>query len=169
MLVRRGGLALLFLMPVCLVCIMALVQDAPFRDFSEQQVHVLFRDLDGGSVGSGIKVGLEKAGPFVLTDVTADGTVNDSVFHDLVRSGDYQVGIVVPMGASEVMRVGSQSVVTKFFDPANEDDSHAAPNQDSAFVKVLVDPVVKGQFVNWSRASWGAFSQALVPIGFWPI
>ena len=129
MLVRdRGGLALLFLMPVCLVCIMALVQDAPFRDFSEQQVHVLFRDLDGGSVGGSIKDGLEKAGPFVLTDVSADGTMNDSVFQNLVRSGDYQVGIVVPMGASEVMRIGSQSVVTKFFDPANEGDTHAAPH-----------------------------------------
>jgi ABC-2 type transport system permease protein len=147
MLVRdRGGLALLFLMPVCLVCIMALVQDAPFRDFSEQQVHVLFRDLDGGSVGGSIKDGLEKAGPFVLTDVSADGTMNDSVFQNLVRSGDYQVGIVVPMGASEVMRIGSQSVVAKFFDPANEGDTHAAPHQDSAFVKVLVDPVVKKAF-----------------------
>ena len=43
----RGGLALLYLMPVALVMIMAVVQDAPFRDFSEKQVHVVFKDLDG--------------------------------------------------------------------------------------------------------------------------
>jgi len=147
MLVRdRGGLALLFLMPAILVCIMALVQDAPFRDFSEQQVHVLFRDLDGGYVGGSIKNGLEKAGPFVLTDVSADRTMNDSVFQDLVRSGDYQVGIVVPTGASEVVSIGSQNVVAKFFDPTSEDDTRTSSAQDSAFVLVLVDPVVKKAF-----------------------
>lgn len=147
MLVRdRGGLALLFLMPVFLVCIMALVQDAPFRDFSEQQVHVLFRDLDGGTVGGSIKDGLEKAGPFVLRDVTADGTMNDSVFQNLVRSGDYQVGIVVPKGASEVMQQGSENIVAKFFDAPNEDNIRTASAQDSASVLVLVDPVVKKAF-----------------------
>ena len=64
----RGGLALIYLMPVCLVCIMAVVQDAPFRDFSEKQVHVLFRDHDGGAVGRGIRQGLEGAGPFAITE-----------------------------------------------------------------------------------------------------
>ncbi len=147
MLVRdRGGLALLYLMPVCLVCIMAVVQDAPFRDFSEQQVHVLFRDLDGGNVGRGIKTGLEQAGPFLVTDVTADATMDKGRFQDLVRSGDYQVGIVVPTGASEVLRSGSQVAVSQFFGLFNNDSAGTSVQSDSAFVQVLIDPVVKKAF-----------------------
>mgnify|MGYP003482263090 CR=1 FL=1 len=55
----RGGLALLYLMPVCLVSIMAVVQDAPFKDFSDKQVLVLYRDLDGGVVGKQLLEGLK--------------------------------------------------------------------------------------------------------------
>ncbi|HRD52139.1 MAG TPA: ABC transporter permease [Flavobacteriales bacterium] len=142
----RGGLALLYLMPVCLVCIMAVVQDAPFRDFSEKQVHLLFRDLDGGAVGKGIKEGLEQAGPFQLTDATGDTAITENAFLDLIRKGDYQVGITVPVNASTVMSSGSAAAVSKLFGEISGDDGARASSPDSAFVVVLIDPAVKQAF-----------------------
>lgn len=142
----RGGLALLYLMPVCLVCIMAVVQDAPFRDFSEKQVHLLFRDLDGGAVGKGIKEGLEKAGPFQLTDATDDAAITESAFLDLIRTGEYQVGITVPANASAVMSSASAAAVAKLFGELSGDTASAAPMPDSSFVEVRIDPAVKQAF-----------------------
>ena len=142
----RGGLALLYLMPVCLVCIMAVVQDAPFRDFSENQVHLLFRDLDGGAVGKGIKEGLEKAGPFQLTDATDDAAITESAFLDLIRTGEYQVGITVPANASAVMSSASAAAVAKLFGELSGDTASAAPMPDSSFVEVRIDPAVKQAF-----------------------
>ncbi len=142
----RGGLALLYLMPVCLVSIMAVVQDAPFRDFSEKQVRVLFRDLDKGAVGEGVRDGLEQAGPFLLTDVTSDPLMNDSVFQERVRTGKFQVGIVVPKGASEVLASGSTAAVKRLFGAISSEGSSASVPSDSAFVEVLIDPVVKQAF-----------------------
>jgi len=142
----RGGLALLYLMPVCLVCIMAVVQDAPFRDFSEKQVHLLFRDLDGGAVGQGIKAGLEQAGPFQLTDATGDAAITENDFLDLIRTGEYQVGITVPANATTVMSRSSAAVVSKLFGELAGDDATSASTPDSAFVVVLIDPAVKQAF-----------------------
>ena len=53
----RAGLAVLFAMPLGLVIIMAIVQDAPFRDYSEQSIPVLFLDNDKGEVAK--TVGLD--------------------------------------------------------------------------------------------------------------
>lgn len=141
----RGGLALLYLMPVCLVSIMAVVQDAPFRDFSDKQVLVLFRDRDGGTVGRELLEGLNIAGPFMVNDVTADPTFTDEVFQEQIRTGDHQVGITVPKGVSAVMAKASHDVVTGFFGQI-AGDSVGTIVPDSAYVEVLIDPVVKQAF-----------------------
>ena len=45
-----GGMALIFIMPLALVIVMALVQDAPFRDYQEVKLEVLFIDEDQDSL-----------------------------------------------------------------------------------------------------------------------
>lgn len=142
----RGGLALIYLMPVCLVCIMAVVQDAPFRDFSEKQVHVLFRDHDGGAVGRGIRQGLEGAGPFAITDVTGDAAMTEGEFLERIRTGEYQVGITVPAKATMVLNSGSSAAVERLFSGLSGDGALAREAPDSAFVEVLIDPAVKQAF-----------------------
>ena len=39
-----GGMALIFIMPLALVIVMALVQDAPFRDYQELKLDVMLVD-----------------------------------------------------------------------------------------------------------------------------
>ncbi|MBP6312826.1 MAG: ABC transporter permease [Flavobacteriales bacterium] len=141
----RGGLALLYLMPLCLVSIMAVVQDAPFKDFSDKQVLVLFRDLDGGVVGKKMLDGLNDAGPFMVKDVTTDPAYTDSIFQERIRTGDHQVGITVPKGVSEVLEQGSEKAVASFFGEITG-DSIVTTVPDSAFIEVLIDPVVKQAF-----------------------
>ncbi|HQV52107.1 MAG: ABC transporter permease [Flavobacteriales bacterium] len=141
----RGGLALLYLMPVCLVSIMAVVQDAPFKDFSDKQVLVLYRDLDGGVVGKQLLEGLNDAGPFMVTDITGDAGTTDAIFQERVRTGEFQVGITVPSGVSEVLVKSSDAVVKGLFGQI-AGDSITAAEPDSAFVEVLIDPVVKKAF-----------------------
>ena len=47
-----GGMALIFIMPLALVIVMALVQDAPFRDYQEIKLEVLFIDEDQDSLSA---------------------------------------------------------------------------------------------------------------------
>lgn len=139
----RAGLALLFLMPVCLVVIMAVVQDAPFRDFSDRQLNVLYDDKDGGTVGERVRAGLERTGSFTITDGKG---MAEGAFRDAVRQGRYQVGIVVPAGASLVLDARAEGTITSVFGPLTGDRQGTAAAPDSAVVRVIMDPEVKHAF-----------------------
>ena len=142
----RAGLAVLYLMPVSLVVIMAVVQDAPFRSFQEQRVTVLFRNLDNGDVGHKMREGLEKSGAFQLH--VADSQLTDAQFRNLIRKGDYQVGIVVPKGISEVIAHRNFSLVdgllVNLTSPGSE--NAAVQSSDTATVQLIIDPTVKLSF-----------------------
>ena len=141
----RGGLALLYLMPVVLVAIMAIVQDAPFRDFNDKQVLVVFKDLDGNGVGARVREGLMNAGPFSVLDVSADSAMTDDALRDAVRRGEHQVAVIVPRRASEVLKAASAATVAKVFSPADT-SATASTAIDSAVVRVIIDPTVKQAF-----------------------
>ncbi|MBK7555470.1 MAG: ABC transporter permease [Flavobacteriales bacterium] len=141
----RGGLALLYLMPVALVMIMAVVQDAPFRDFSEKQVHVVFKDLDGKGVGARVRDGLMNAGPFSVQDASSDVTMDAAALRDAVRRGEYQVAVIVPDEASEVLEAASAATIAKVFSPADSAKPSTA-SVDTSVVQVIIDPTVKQAF-----------------------
>lgn len=141
----RGGLALLYLMPVALVMIMAVVQDAPFRDFSEKQVHVVFKDLDGKGVGARVRDGLMNAGPFSVHDASGDATMDAAALRDAVRRGEYQVAVIVPDEASEVLEAASAATIAMVFSPADS-TKPAKASVDTSVVQVIIDPTVKQAF-----------------------
>ena len=51
-LLRRdiGGLMMLLIMPGILIMVMAMVQDAPFKDYQQLKFELLFVDQDGGKL-----------------------------------------------------------------------------------------------------------------------
>ncbi len=138
----RTGLLLVFAMPLLLVTVMAVVQDAPFRDFSDRQLRVLYKDLDDGPVGAAIRQGLEATGSFTLTD---GRDLTDAELRDQVRSGRHQVGVLVPANASEVVAAGSAHAMALLFNPLTG-DSTATTAPDSSRVWMVVDPTVKHMF-----------------------
>jgi ABC-2 type transport system permease protein len=56
-----GGLAMIFLMPLILVTVMALVQDAPFRDYQDLKFQVLYVNNDKDSLGEVFEHSLREA------------------------------------------------------------------------------------------------------------
>ncbi len=84
----RAGLAVLFVMPLGLVTIMAVVQDAPFRDYTEQEIPVLFLDHDGGEVAKLVRQGLKDSGVFFPSDSLNGVSVTEESLRESVRKGD---------------------------------------------------------------------------------
>lgn len=142
----RAGLAVLYLMPLCLVVIMAVVQDAPFRSFQEHKVSVLFRDHDSGTVGEQIRDGLLASGAFDVS--VADSSLTEDLFRDQIRKGDFQVGIIVPEGVSTAIATRSFGMVDGMLAGiATPTDSTTVPSTtDSATVHLIIDPTVKLSF-----------------------
>ncbi|QQR86348.1 MAG: ABC transporter permease [Flavobacteriales bacterium] len=137
----RGGLALLYLMPMALVTIMAVVQDAPFRDFRDKQMSVLFVDNDGQGVGARVREGLRAAGPFTVHDAP-EGMAGEAV-REVIRKGEHQVAVIVPARATATLNAGSATTIATVFSPG---DSTGIVRPDTSVVLVILDPTVKQAF-----------------------
>lgn len=136
-----GGLALIFIMPLALVIVMALVQDAPFRDYQEIKLEVLFVDHDQDSLSARI-VKAFKATPNVQLVVNRD-TVEAK---ELVQAGKFKAAIVLPPNASADLRKKTRQLVSNVF--ANfglleESDSTELPAID---IQIFYDPAIKSNY-----------------------
>ena len=137
-----GGMALIFIMPLALVVVMALVQDAPFRDYQEIKLDVLMVDQDGDSLSAKVKEAF-KDSPNVNLVMEID-TVNAK---RLVRSGKYKAAIIIPPKSSETLRRKTRQLITTVFSnfglPADRSDSAALPVIE---LKIIFDPAIKANY-----------------------
>jgi len=95
----RGGLAILFLMPMAMITIMALIQDAPFRDYQELKIPLLLVNNDTGTLGKTIEDGLKTSKIFEISKQSR----TEAAAKKLVKGGDYEIGIIIPANATELL------------------------------------------------------------------
>ena len=143
-----GGMALIFIMPLALVIVMALVQDAPFRDYQEIKLEVLFIDEDQDSLSAKIMEAFQ-ASPNVVLIQKQDTTEAKR----LVQAGKFKAAIVLPKSASADLRRKTKQLITTVFSnfgfPA-EIDSTQLP---AINIKMFFDPAIKS---NYKQALSGA-------------
>jgi len=105
----RSGLAVMFLMPLALVTIMALIQDAPFRDYQELKIPLLLINKDDGDLGKKIEEGLITSKIFSVTRFTE----SEEQARKQVANGDFEIGIIIPEGASKKLDARVDQFVEK--------------------------------------------------------
>jgi ABC-2 type transport system permease protein len=141
-------MALIFIMPLALVMVMALVQDAPFRDYQEVKLEVLFVDQDRDSLSAKVMKAFE-ASPNVTLILKSDTAESKK----LVQAGKFKAAIVLPRNASADLRRKTKQLISQVFSnfglPA-EVDSTKLPVID---IKIFFDPAIKA---NYKQALSGA-------------
>jgi ABC-2 type transport system permease protein len=136
-----GGMALIFIMPLALVIVMALVQDGPFRDYQEIRLEVLFVDQDKDSLSAKVMKAF-KASPNVRLVVNNDTTEAKK----LVQAGKFKAAIVLPRNASADLRRRTQQLISNVFANfgfAAEADSTQYPAID---IRIFFDPAIKSNY-----------------------
>lgn len=93
----RGGLAILFLMPMAMIIIMALIQDAPFRDYQELKIPLLLVNKDTGNLGKTIEQGLAESKIASITRMQ----LRDEEVKRKMKAAEFEIGIIIPPTASE--------------------------------------------------------------------
>src|SRR3954469_17704851 len=83
----RGGLAILFLMPMAMITIMAIIQDAPFRDYQELKIPLLLSNKDTSTLGRTIEEGLRTSKIFEITKTDK----NDTYLKQSIKGGDFEI------------------------------------------------------------------------------
>lgn len=137
-----GGLALIFIMPLALVIVMALVQDAPFRDYQEIKLDVLFVDQDSDSLSAKVKQAFDTSPNVNLVVKTDTAEVKQ-----LVRSGAYKAAIVIPAHSSETLREKTRQLIIEVFSNFGLTEAPAdSVDLADIGIKVLFDPAIKSNY-----------------------
>lgn len=144
----RAGLALLFAMPLVLITVMALIQDAPFKDYQEIKFDILTVDNDQGRLGRYIREGLGASGQFNVIDSLNQRPLTETQARQLVAEGDYKISITVPKGATGEIVSNANKIVNDISKrmgvPAQLPVKAIAA--DSLAVQLYFDPAAKKAF-----------------------
>lgn len=111
----KAGMLLLFIMPVALVFIMSIVMDAAINMVNDNQIPVLLVDNDRDTLSRKIRDGISSSGNFEVVESIDGDSVKAEQARDLVAAGKYQVGIILPEGASDTLRSNANAAVKKSF------------------------------------------------------
>ena len=143
-----GGMALIFLMPLALVFVMALIQDTTFREFQETKLDVLFVDEDHGPLADTIRRAFQASGSIRIAAPQENRAVTESQAQVLVRNGSYKVAILVPAHASRHLHKQSQRAMTKILAHYGLANGPGIRNKEAAAItiRVLFDPAIKANY-----------------------
>jgi ABC-2 type transport system permease protein len=147
-LLRRdvAGFILLFIMPAILIVVMALVQDAPFKDYQEIRFDLLLADNDHGKLAKEITEGLKQSKNFNVIDSIDGKPLTDEKLKELLQEGKYRVGIVIPRGATAEVVNAANIVANKIAEKIGIGKLPAREMRGNVFVHMYFDPVSKPTF-----------------------
>jgi ABC-2 type transport system permease protein len=135
----RGGLAMLFLMPMTLVLIMTSLQNNTFNAINESGIELILLNSDTDTLGTAIENEILHAGFFNVHKKIKGNVPTEQMIKDEVAQGNYQIGVVIPSNATQRIRESVKSSVEHIF----AGDSSAGHAADSIFIKLYVDPATK--------------------------
>jgi ABC-2 type transport system permease protein len=151
----RGGLAMLFIMPMALVLIMTSLQDNTFKALNESGINLIILNNDTDSLGSDIEKEIIRSN-FFKVHYDIDGRKPTEIaVKEAVASGKYQIGIVIPALATQRIRDRVQHNVMRIF---SGDTSKIQQSADSVNIMLYVDPVTKNSLRSTLQGSIREYS-----------
>ncbi|NJM25565.1 MAG: ABC transporter permease [Bacteroidia bacterium] len=151
-----GGMALIFLMPLALVLVMALVQDAPFRDYQEIKIDVLFVDYDRDSLSSKVRQAFAEAQNVKLVEESDSLTARE-----LIRSGDYKAAVILPHNATTILKGKTRQMIGAVFKNLGLNTTVDSAQLPVIDIEVLFDPAIKA---NYKQAISGSIEKIIANV-----
>ncbi len=144
----RAGMLVLFVMPMALVLVVSLVQNNVMEATGQSALKVLLVDADQGFIGAQIRQRLADTSGLRLLDRVGSQVLDEESARQLVASGDYQFGVLIPAGMSERLRAAVIQQSEQTLSPAGQQTE-----QPLLEIELFFDPTVQGVFRTAVRAS----------------
>ena len=140
----KSGMALLFIMPMFLIILMALIQDAPFKDFQDVKFDISIVDDDHLQLSESLVKALTKSNKF-----------NVSIKKDLtqareeVNTGKTKVLVHIPKGANLQMEKHASVLVSKLLKQLGlASDTNTSISLQKLNISIYFDPTANKTFKN---------------------
>jgi ABC-2 type transport system permease protein len=151
----KGGLAMLFLMPMALVLIMTSLQDNTFKAINESGINLIMLNNDPDSLGSAIEEEIVRSHFFNVHHEINRQKPTEQAVKEAVASGNFQIGIVIPANATRRIRNRVRHNVANIF---SGDTTKTQPATDSVIIMLYVDPATKNSLRSTLQGSIREYS-----------
>jgi len=142
-----GGLTLIFLMPLALVMVMALIQDNTFRGWQETKIEVLLVDEDGGSLGVQLERTFRASANIQAIRMLDKKPLTVEAARRLVQSGKYMAAVMIPKKASAVLEKKNQRAVNRLLAHYGFSEKQpAAKVLPPIELQIVFDPAIKANY-----------------------
>lgn len=152
----RSGLAMLFVMPMALVLIMTSLQNNTFKAINESGINLLLLNNDKDSLGILIEKEIERSNFFSIHRETGGNIPSQDEVREAVATGKFQIGIVIPAQATQIIRERVKENVLKIF----SGDTSAA-QADSIWISLFIDPATKNSLRSSLQLSMHEFASKI--------
>jgi len=142
-----GGLTLIFLMPLVLVIVMALIQDNTFRGWQETKIEVLLVDEDAGSLGVQLERTFRASANIKVIRKIGNEPLTAEMARRLVQSGEYKTAVIIPKNAGALLQKKTRRTVNRLL--AHYGFSDSKPDGKvlpAAQLQILFDPTIKPNY-----------------------
>jgi len=151
LLLRRdmGGLVILFIMPLCLIITITLIQDSTFKTATESKIPILLVDNDKGEVSKMVLKNLGESNSFDVITKANGKAIDEAFAKDKVFNGEYQLAIIIPQNLSSGLKAKVDENVAKIMEGLGTTDSVASAKKETISpkeVRLYFDPASQTAF-----------------------
>jgi ABC-2 type transport system permease protein len=138
----KMGLSILFIMPMVLIFIMTLIQDAAFRTLNEEGIPLLVVNEDQDAVGFRIENGLKDSELVAFNNTIHGKRATRNELYKAVEKGQFLIGIIIPKGTTAAIEEDVKRMVDESL---GEEVSQETPA--SMEIEMVIDPIASKSFV----------------------
>ena len=150
----KGGLAMLFIMPMALVLIMTSLQNNTFKALNESGINLLLVNNDTDSLGTAIEREIASSYFFNVHHEIDGKKPSEDELKEAVASGKYQIGILIPGNATMVIREKVKNNVTRIF----SGEPMQPGGNEKIVINLYIDPVTKNSMRSTLQGSIREFT-----------
>ena len=151
------GLVLLFALPMVLILVITLTQENAFKSVTDNKVGLVFVDNDRKELGQTIEKGLNESGYFEVIKKIGETEITLQKANQLIASGEYQVGIVVPEGSTKLAEDRADAIIKHSRDSSLTINNRMTPIGE---IELSFDPAIRESYKNTVTASLKRLIQA---------
>lgn len=144
----KVGLIILFLMPVALIFLMTMIQNAVFTSVNEQGISIAFVDDDQKELGKAVEEGLKDSPMCELITEAQGKLLTRSEIEKAVAQGEFLMGIYIPKGSTDYIRNQVDVMITTAMNEPGKPVNTKNPE-----IVLYIDPVAKNSIVTSISAS----------------
>jgi len=157
----RAGLAILFLMPLVLILIMTLIQDATFKTVKDANISMILVNNDRDSLGEAIREGLIESKFFEIVEELDGKKITEEMAKEAVAQGKYKIGIIIPERATEAIRGNVNALINKSFKTFDVPGVKKRTKKSTIDIIIYIDPATSYSFKNSVMSSLKEFTSQL--------